>query len=74
MNSSHRVPGSDKAMTLTQIRDAFNVPDWHPEGHPPMPEGKPLGPSRRSQDAHPAILSASFSTSSTAIATDSGRT
>ena len=38
MNASHRVPGSDKAMTLTQIRDAFNVPDWHPEGHPPMPE------------------------------------
>jgi len=38
MSAVHRVPGSDKAMTLTQIRDAFNVPDWHPEGHPPMPE------------------------------------
>jgi cytochrome c553 len=38
MNASHRVPGSDKAMTLTQIRNAFDVPDWHPEGHPPMPE------------------------------------
>jgi cytochrome c553 len=38
LSALHRVPGSDKTMTLTQIRDAFNVPDWHPEGHPPMPE------------------------------------
>lgn len=38
MNAPHKVPGSDKTMTLAQIRDAFNVPDWHPEGHPPMPE------------------------------------
>ena len=33
-----RVPGSDAAFTLTQIRDLFTVPDWHPDGHPPMPE------------------------------------
>lgn len=32
-----RVPGSDVAFTLAQTRDAFNVPDWRPEGHPPMP-------------------------------------
>ncbi|HKQ25179.1 MAG TPA: hypothetical protein VJT81_12125 [Burkholderiales bacterium] len=32
------VPGSSKAFTLTQIRDLFNAPDWHPDGHPPMPE------------------------------------
>lgn len=32
------VPGSSKAFTLTQIRDLFTVPDWHPDGHPPMPE------------------------------------
>lgn len=33
-----RVPGSSAAFTLTQIRDLFTVPDWHPGDHPPMPE------------------------------------
>lgn len=33
-----RVPGSDKAFTLTQIRDLFAAPDWHPGDHPQMPE------------------------------------
>jgi cytochrome c553 len=33
-----RVPGSDAAFTLTQIRDLFMVPDWYPDRHPPMPE------------------------------------
>lgn len=33
-----RVPGSSVAFTLTQIRDLFTVPDWRPDGHPPMPE------------------------------------
>lgn len=33
-----RVPGSTAAFTLTQIRDLFTVPDWHPGDHPPMPE------------------------------------
>lgn len=33
-----RVPGSSLAFTLTQIRDLFKVPDWHPENHPMMPE------------------------------------
>ena len=37
-NAPHTVPGSDKVMTLTQIRSPFDVPDWHPEGHPTMPE------------------------------------
>jgi len=32
-----RVPGSDKAFTVAETRDAFNPPDWHPAGHPPMP-------------------------------------
>ena len=32
------VPGSDAAFTLTQIRDLYNVPDWHPDNHPPMPD------------------------------------
>ena len=32
------VPGSSVAFTLPQIRDLFNVPDWHPDNHPAMPE------------------------------------
>lgn len=36
--SLKRVPGSSKAMTRTQAQDSFNVPDWHPEEHPAMPE------------------------------------
>jgi cytochrome c553 len=34
----HRVEGSDKAFTQTEINDAFNPPDWYPNEHPPMPE------------------------------------
>ena len=33
----HRVPGSARAFTLTQIRDLFSAPDWHPQDHPPTP-------------------------------------
>jgi cytochrome c553 len=33
-----RVPNSTASMTLTQVRDLFNTPDWHPADHPPMPE------------------------------------
>jgi len=36
--STHRIPGSDKALTRTQILDAFNAVDWHPEEHPAMPD------------------------------------
>jgi cytochrome c553 len=33
------VPGSKQAFTQRQIdAAAFNPPDWHPGGHPPMPE------------------------------------
>lgn len=32
-----RVPGSDRSFTVAETRDAFNPPDWHPSGHPPMP-------------------------------------
>ena len=32
------VPGSSVALTIDQTRDAYNVPDWHPDAHPPMPE------------------------------------
>jgi cytochrome c553 len=36
--SPKRVPGSTVALTLPQIRDLFNPPDWHPADHPAMPE------------------------------------
>jgi cytochrome c553 len=32
-----RVPDSDAAFTLTQLRDLFFGPDWHPGDHPPLP-------------------------------------
>ena len=32
------VPNSAEGWTLTQLRDLFFAPDWHPEEHPPMPE------------------------------------
>ena len=32
------VPDSTLALTLTQVRDSFLSPDWHPDSHPPMPE------------------------------------
>jgi cytochrome c553 len=31
------VPGSPKSMTLSQTLDGYNVPDWRPDEHPPMP-------------------------------------
>ena len=33
-----QVPGSSVSLTTAQTRDAFNPPDWHPSGHPQMPE------------------------------------
>jgi cytochrome c553 len=32
------VAGSTVALTLTQVRDAFNIPDWHPDNHPAAPD------------------------------------
>jgi cytochrome c553 len=32
-----RVPGSSASFTLTQIRDLYSAPDWHPDDHPAMP-------------------------------------
>jgi len=32
------VPDSTAAFTLTQVRDLFFAPDWHPGDHPPMPQ------------------------------------
>lgn len=33
-----KVPGSAVAFTTAQTQDFFRPPDWHPEGHPVMPE------------------------------------
>jgi cytochrome c553 len=33
-----RITGSTVALTQAQIRDFTNVPDWHPDDHPQMPE------------------------------------
>jgi cytochrome c553 len=36
--SPRRVPGSAVTYTLTQVRDRFFAPDWHPSDHAPLPE------------------------------------
>jgi cytochrome c553 len=33
-----RVPGSKAGYTLTQLRDRFIAPDWHPSDYPAMPD------------------------------------
>ncbi len=33
-----RVPGSTIALTQAQVRDLYNVPDWHPDDHPMPPD------------------------------------
>ena len=33
-----RVPDSKVGYTLSQVRDRFMAPDWHPQDHPKMPE------------------------------------
>jgi cytochrome c553 len=33
-----RVPGSSATYTLSQARNLFAAPDWHPQDHAPMPE------------------------------------
>ena len=35
--SLKRIPGSSKEFTLAHIRDYWDVGDWFPEDHPPMP-------------------------------------
>lgn len=32
------VPESTVGLTLSQVRDGFVAPDWHPDDHPPLPE------------------------------------
>ena len=38
-----QVPGSTVSLTVAQTRDAFNPPDWHPSGHPAMPDSVARG-------------------------------
>jgi cytochrome c553 len=33
-----RLPNSEASFTVAQVRNLFNVPDWRPKGHPPMPD------------------------------------
>lgn len=32
------VPDSDRTYSVSQTRDRFSAPDWHPDDHPPMPD------------------------------------
>ena len=34
----HTLPDSDLRLTMAQIRSPFDIADWHPDGHPAMPE------------------------------------
>ena len=36
--SQRHVPGSTRVYTLSQLRDFFMAPDWHPGDHPSMPD------------------------------------
>ena len=36
--SVRRVPGSSAGYTLTQLRDRFLAPNWHPGDYPPLPD------------------------------------
>jgi cytochrome c553 len=36
-DASLHISGSKVSFTYAQVHDLFNVPDWHPASHPPMP-------------------------------------
>jgi len=36
--SPKHVPNSTVALTLAQVRDTYNIPDWHPDNHPAAPD------------------------------------
>ena len=36
--ASLHLSGNKISFTRSQVNDLFNVPDWHPAAHPPMPE------------------------------------
>ena len=33
-----KLPGTTATFTRAQVGNGFNVADWHPEGHPAMPD------------------------------------
>src|ERR1041385_91891 len=35
--SAKQLEGSPRSFTLAQLRDGFNIADWYPDDHPPMP-------------------------------------
>jgi cytochrome c553 len=41
--SLRKVPNSNAALTLSQVRDLFYAPDWHPDNHPKMPTVVAIG-------------------------------
>lgn len=41
--TQHMVYDSAQRFTLTQIRDLFKAPDWHPQDHPAMPDVVAVG-------------------------------
>jgi cytochrome c553 len=41
--SIRRVPDSTAGYTLSQVRDRFLAPDWHPQAHPQMPSVVAVG-------------------------------
>ena len=41
--SLRHVPGSARTYTLSQLRDFFLAPDWHPDDHPVMPDVVAVG-------------------------------
>ncbi|HTJ64794.1 MAG TPA: cytochrome C-binding protein [Alphaproteobacteria bacterium] len=47
------VPNSAVALTESQVKDAFNVPDWHPDNHPAAPDIVMHG-------AKPAVLACGY--------------
>lgn len=51
--SLRHVPDSALELTLTQVRDSFFSPDWHPNDHPPLPEVVAHGKK-------PAVLACGF--------------
>jgi cytochrome c553 len=42
------VPGSSAGYTSTQVRNMYDIPDWFPDGHPPMPDMVSHGDKERS--------------------------
>ena len=36
--ASKHLPGTRASFTVAQIADRFNIADWFPRSHPPMPE------------------------------------